>query len=955
MNNEIGKENLPNCYIKNIEITNLNRTQNLITVSVFTKDMSDKESRYWYDNESVYKYLNVLIALSTDQNISNALTNGAMPLDKKKIMRRFRRNSGIMFDSKKVKSHTFRSTQGDYEIFEYVFKFKINKNKNNVVLFCCTSLDVQEYSIQNNIDLSNYRVNTYTGPVASEILFNNGDIPNRTNVFINEQGQVHSGAVHNHRGVFMEGSYHSSEPHGILRQRSVTDSKIKDYREVESLFSIDRRALNAINRAKLVDGPWMSHNDDGDLYGIFSINTRKLLATKTLYGAKLAKLSPHVFDRLLQNFNFRSLSLYQEKIQPTVTSKRGTPRISRRKLLRKKFLVHTRDVNSNLRSRTFRGTTIKENRISRNLENRTIMFKQEHSNRFKGVYKYGLLIQFIDPTYNFVQEFLSELKESILQLKPYLVRSKRNSSVVKNTQRFTEKFINTELSRFPNQETAPWSFAIKNYVDLYTAIKGLDKEQSNDLLHKVTLQAHPKYATPRSLNNFYDSFVKLQSELIKYFSIKVRTTSNSAGRSTNRSPKNRVTMVIPFTDTVSFEDKDKNLSFFDEKTDGIPMLTKQQLLSNSKKEFSKFFKSKPNFSRTQIASLGTQELSAMSDIDNYLVSYMTPKKIKIKNEVTLLNRRPKNLKKQKINDGIKKLKSAKKKERVQRKKKKISKLSVKKAKPMTKYLDKKVKRNKSTKQNLGKNTKFRLAENKTKLTKIKRISKKVKNKFEIKKKGKQKIRRNNFKISNKTVEKIISNPRKAKKLPVSIKSIIGSRSSSVRNNIFRAKKDPIASNKSYQMFKLMFTNIMQIKFYQNNRWHDLNLDRLEKLRDIVLCKLVPYNIQGLTEQEEDINVSNKYFLLKINNVRVFNRYIDTVTLQDVSSKIDELPRIKDEYYTNNPVKQSKNRLGTNNVTKMDRLSTTRQRTRTTTRRTPRRTSRRRPVTTRTPGGSRRGY
>ena len=39
---------------------------------------------------------------------------------------------------------------------------------------------------------------------------------------------------------------------------------------------------------------------------------------------------------------------------------------------------------------------------------------------------------------------------------------------------------------------------------------------------------------------------------------------------------------------------------------------------------------------------------------------------------------------------------------------------------MTKYLDKKVKRNKSTKQNLGKKTKFRLAENKTKLTKIKR-------------------------------------------------------------------------------------------------------------------------------------------------------------------------------------------------------------------------------------------
>ena len=122
-------------------------------------------------------------------------------------------------------------------------------------------------------------------------MFNDGDVPNQTNAFINEQGQVYSGAVHEHRGVFMEGSYHSSEPHGILRQRNVTDSKIKDYREVESLFTIDRRALNTMNSVKLIDGPWMSHNDDGDLYGIFNINTRKLLVTKTLYGAKLARLS----------------------------------------------------------------------------------------------------------------------------------------------------------------------------------------------------------------------------------------------------------------------------------------------------------------------------------------------------------------------------------------------------------------------------------------------------------------------------------------------------------------------------------------------------------------------------------------------------------------------------------------------------------------------------------------
>ena len=961
MNNEIGVENLPNCYIKNIEISDLNRVQNLLTVSIFVKDMADKESRYWYDNESIYKYLDVLVALSVDKNISSALTDGSLPLDKKKIKRRFRRNRGIGFKSKKVKAHTFRSTQKNYEVFEYVFKFKINKRRENVSLFCCTSLNVQEYSIQNNIDLSNYRINTYTGPVASEIIFNDGELSNETNVFIKSNGQIYSGPLHEHRGVFMEGSFHSSEPHGTLRRRTVSDSKIKDYREPDSIFSIDRRSLNALNRVRLIDGPWISHNDDGDLYGMFTINTRKLLATKTLYGAKLAKLSPFIFDRLLSSFRFRSLSLYQEKIQPRITSRRGTPRLSRKRLLRRRFLVHTRDFGSSIRTRKFRGTTIKENRISKNLENRTIVFKQEYSNRAKGVYKYGILIQFIDPTYNFVQEFITELKETILQLKPYVVRSKRNSSVVDKTQRFSEKFVNTEMSRYANQETAPWSYAIKTYVDIYSTLKALNQEQTNDLLHKVTLQVHPKYATPKSLDHFYNSFVKLQTDLVSYFSVKPKTTSNTRGRGTNRGVKNRTTMLIPFPDIVSFEDKDKNLSFFDEKTDGIPMLTKEQLIANSKKEFSKFFKSKPNFTRNQIATLGAEELSAMSDVDNYLVSYMTPKKIKIKNETIKLNRRPKTLKKSKINDSISKLKKVKKKEKVNKKKQKINKLVIKKAKPLTKYIDKKTKDNKSTKQNLGKNTKFRLAETKTKINPSKKIKNSIKNKFNFKK-TKQIKNKNKFKVSNKIVEKIISNPKKARKLPISIKSVIGSSSSSVRNNIFKAKKDPIASNKSYQMFKLLFTNIMQIKYYENNRWHELNLDRLEKLEDVVLCKLEPYNIQGLTEQEEDMNISNKYFLLKINNVRVRNRSADTVTLQDISEKIDELPRIKDEYYTNNPIRQSRNRLGTNNITRMDRLSTTRQRTRTPTRRTPRRITRRptrqptrRVTTTRTSGGSSSGY
>jgi hypothetical protein len=689
-----------------------------------------------------------------------------------------------------------------------------------------------------------------------------------------------------------------------------TDSKIKDYRAVEQLIQ-PKRLLMA---PRVLEGPWLSHNDDGDLYGFFTLNLKAIMIQKTQLGRKISALSDYMFDNLLSNFRFRNLEIFNESFQPTVKSFRGTPRITKKKILKRKRLVRSKQMSSRLSRRKQNKTMLEEVALDGSLHKKTFSFKQDYSDSFKGLYKYGIEISFKDPTIKFVEDMITELKQNISQFNPYLVRSNRPSSTTDSGNRFTENFIETETSRFVNEEAAPWNLAIKNYVELLAAIKNLTKDEATTILHKTLLKVHPKYATPKSLQHFYVSYKNIYADLVRYFGVKPRNNSNVEGGNTRRQTKNSIAFKIEFKEAVSFQDKDKNLNYFDNKKDGIPILSKSELISNSKKEFDKFFKEKPNFSRTQISTIGKKEANSMGKIDNNLVSYMTPKKIKLKKKKIMLNKKPVSFNTKEINNAINSIKNVKKAENVTQKKNVKTSFTITVAKPIESYLDKSESKTKDTRENLGKNTVFNNADEKTKIHDAVKLPSDIKINFS-KKKKKNKISRNKFRVDNKVVERVVSDPKRSEKLPISLKAVLGSESTSVRNNLLKSKKDQISSKKSSDIFDLIYTSPVEVIYYMDSKWRTIDLGSLNKLSNSVICKIEPYNLQGLTEQEDKINISNKYFILDLGRPSLKNTFLETITMDDVLDKINELPRYNDEYFTNSPVKQSQNRLSTINEQK----------------------------------------
>ena len=140
---------------------------------------------------------------------------------------------------------------------------------------------------------------------------------------------------------------------------------------------------------------------------------------------------------------------------------------------------------------------------------------------------------------------------------------------------------------------------------------------------------------------------------------------------------------------------------------------------------------------------------------------------------------------------------------------------------------------------------------------------------------------------------------------------MGSESISARNNLLNSKKDQISSRKSADIFDIIYTSPMEVQYYNNGTWQMIDKNNMEKLSESVICRIEPFNIQGLTQKEDKINISNKYFVLEIGQ---FNpqKTETVITMATVVEKIDGLSCSKDEYYTNNPVKQSTRRLGSLN-------------------------------------------
>ena len=131
--------------------------------------------------------------------------------------------------------------QGVVYSFTYSEKYQIAKKHQNLKLYVALVVDVPDRSNEKRIKLPPKPLRSLRGPISSETIRTNGTSNMRSSIFVKQDGSVYTGPVHQHKGGFMEGSYHKAEPHGALTRQTVYNIKIKDYKKQHKTEGRERK------------------------------------------------------------------------------------------------------------------------------------------------------------------------------------------------------------------------------------------------------------------------------------------------------------------------------------------------------------------------------------------------------------------------------------------------------------------------------------------------------------------------------------------------------------------------------------------------------------------------------------------------------------------------------------------------------------------------------------------
>jgi hypothetical protein len=532
----VGFENLPNAYIKEISIFDYKANQVEMKVVVRVHDLED--GSVWFDSsETLSKLLRIGLIISTDESQSQELTSGeANPVQ-------------LISMSRSIPS---ANKINDNLVFEVSFRKVIPANTKHLNLYSLCFIDkvqvLEEFGFSMDQD--------YYGPIKSEKVFNNSNIAANTDVFIQDNGQYWSGPVHQHRGKYMAGSYHTLTPHAMLRKITIPNVKIKDFRGMKG-----KRNQSSDSTKNFLSDLTVSYSSDTDINAMFMLNVKTLLKNNTKYGSFLNRASPTVVSQILQDFKISMMTIQRQRIKMHNQSTRlRSKKQTTQSIFSKKNIIKAYDIAGVLRNSTrlerhgstdvvlseLRSNTSGPNRQKNEIfteevadykkismiqelffqygeEIRTFQFNDyELTSKTPGKYKYKVDLQFSDPVYSFLSSVANSMKSDISIIKTYVSLSSRGRDLT------TSGF---------NPQTL-----VDSYVNYYSYIYTLSRQERANLSFKMFALMNSETATIKSTRDFKKKYEDLYSEFLvfldfdaeKIFSKKQKVSIMSKNQTTGR-------------------------------------------------------------------------------------------------------------------------------------------------------------------------------------------------------------------------------------------------------------------------------------------------------------------------------------------------------------------------------------------------------------------------------------
>lgn len=743
----VGNGNLPNVYVSQIEIKDVNKiagSEKTVSVSltVVVKDKKINGSFQWSDNGFMTDYLIINLLQSTDEQFSNQITNGAYTLVKNDYKNsNFYNAKKIKTLTKKLKQYTDSKTKflgldsNGNEIYDFYYDFDLEVKQGDtqsLIYFFNIGIDSADLAVQYNADFSSDLLSLYQGPIVSETVFAGGTLQTTTNKFVYSDGTQYGGAVHQHNGQYMEGPFHTNKKHKNLLVSQVPNLKIKDLRGLNQ----PTKKLNTQKQINNFFGDTYTTNDeDGRVKKLFFVDCNSIFRQKTKYGDLLNQIDQKIYDEALSNFKIKKLTVTRDQ----VTVRENNSIMAKKKETVKavpgsrEILNITKDITPyNLSSSYNQMSSIEE--VSMDSKKiRYFSFTDESSkNIYSGNYIYNLEFKIIDSSVNYLKSKLSKYKADIKSLESYYLRANKRKYYNSFKKEFNNKFVNDENSLYnlgspQAYTTVPWIISVDNYSELNRFLNISTEDEDIASKNNIFNSINPKTGNTGGILNF----IQMYKNAVLAFTTKFQLAGATQGSGFNVSAASRPAVLKNMIE-LSYRDEDY-IDFSTirsgyrvmpkQTTEPSPLATlpyqspnltpqnelpvfKQERMPLSgfnnrvEEEKKRFFINSPTLGRSEKKNLKKKNLDSFTNIDKKASKYLTPIAMSDKGSKVDLSA-PGRTDSKKLNKKIKELSERKNKDKYKKKFKKRS-------------------------NRLLKNKKFDRKKDKNKLSRNKEFSKKVK-------------------------------------------------------------------------------------------------------------------------------------------------------------------------------------------------------------------------------------
>lgn len=605
-----------------------------VTVDMILKDNIENTalSSWFYDAE-LLKYMHLKIVQSTSKSVTQRLITGQFAVleaaeTSQHVEVQVMELSQLNYESIKDFYSVSESGRGKVADIPYQAKFFLNDaNPSHLAYFAYCFFDIQRLIEDYSLDMYGYSTNqgVLSKSITSEIVINNGSVVSTSYVFYLPSGELWTGPVHQHSGVWMVGASHTSEPHPILTRRAVINSTVQDFRDFDIIIApeinldpLDEietllRNLNILGSqptdgkesaffsdAYIMRNNFSSPDAVGGTSLLFSFDINEFMRQKSawgkwLYSEEQLPVTPTILSLKVYRHRAKSQTSYDRLGSPVAGGNLKLNPYDGSENPPVLIIDAHGQKNGTFEAQATSVGSIRQIRLEGTSMNSFMVTDYSLDNVTDGLYQYSVEIQVQDGAREYLTNILNNLRTAISHFQTYYDLSRTPDYYDASTDQFKTGFLNHYgRLNLTTQESMPWVEASARLLEALRLMNNGDAspESNSSLLAYFMGLCNPQTGTPKGIYAVLKAMESVETSLAKIVGSKSNLSEKSGGFGSSQN-----TILIDtqrFTSLVNSEIPDNYGQSFLELPNkntfaGPPVYTVDDYIARVQRENEKYF------------------------------------------------------------------------------------------------------------------------------------------------------------------------------------------------------------------------------------------------------------------------------------------------------------------------------------------------------------------------------